>query len=143
MDEIYLWVKVFHLVFVVAWMAGMLYLPRLFAYHATLLATNQPAEIFKVMERRLLKVIINPAMLLTWVLGFTLVWLGQHWHESWIYVKLALVMGLQLMHIFCIRWQRDFAHDRNRHNPRFYKLVNEIPTLLLIGIVICAVFKFS
>ena len=143
MEGIYLWVKVFHLVCVVAWMAGMLYLPRLFAYHATLLATNQPAEIFKVMERRLLKVIINPAMILTWVLGFTLVWLGQHCHESWIYVKLALVMVLQLMHIFCIRWQRDFAHDRTRHNPRFYTLVNQVPTLLLFGIVIGAVSKLS
>jgi len=142
MENIYLWTKVLHLVFVIAWMAGLLYLPRLFIYHATLLESSKDAEIFKIMERRLLKIIINPAMILTWIFGIALVWQGDHWSSAWIHLKILFVIILQIFHILCLRWQRNFANNKNNHSVKFYRMINEIPTILLIGIIICAVFKF-
>jgi putative membrane protein len=135
------WVKALHVISVIAWMAGMLYLPRLFVYHCDADPGSKQSETFKVMEWRLLKLIINPAMALTWLLGLTLVWLGG-WHTApWMWAKFALVIAMSAMHGFFVRWVKDFAHDRNAHSQKFYRLTNEIPTVLLIVIVILVVVK--
>jgi protoporphyrinogen IX oxidase len=138
---LYLWLKAFHIIAVIAWMAGMLYLPRLFVYHAAVEAGSGQSETFKVMEWRLLKLIINPAMIATWVLGLLLVWLGGWYTSGWLHAKLALVIAMSVVHGFFVRWVKDFAADRNTHSQKFYRIINEIPTGLLIIIVILVVIK--
>jgi putative membrane protein len=138
---VYLWIKAFHVIAVIAWMAGMLYLPRLFVYHCAAPPGSPQSETFKLMERRLLKAIINPAMIAAWALGLWLAWEGGWFRSGWLHAKLALVLVLSGLHGLLVRWVRDFAHDRNRHSARFYRLVNEIPTLLMIGIVILVIVK--
>ncbi len=142
----YAWVKAFHVVAVIAWMAGMLYLPRLFVYHCAAPAGSPQSETFKVMERRLLRAIINPAMVMTWALGLWLVWQGPDsrygWLTApWLQAKLALVLALSALHGLFTRWVAAFAADRNRHSQKFYRILNEVPTLLMILIVILAVVK--
>jgi putative membrane protein len=137
----YVWLKAFHVIAVISWMAGMLYLPRLFVYHCEAEVGSKQSETFKVMERKLLRVIINPAMILTWVLGLTLVWLGG-WHMSgWMHAKLALVLVLSGLHGWLVRLWRDFEADRNTRSQRFYRIVNEVPAVLMIGIVILVIVK--
>ncbi len=140
--QVYEWIKALHIIAVISWMAGMLYLPRLFVYHCEAEAGSRQSETFKVMERRLLKAIINPAMIVTWLAGLYLAWAG-HWlfMSWWIYGKLVLVLVLSGVHGFFVRWVRDFAADRNQHSQKFYRLINEIPTVLMIGIVILVVVK--
>jgi protoporphyrinogen IX oxidase len=141
MTTIYLWLKAFHVIAVIAWMAGMLYLPRLFVYHCTAEKGSVQSETFKVMERRLLRGIINPAMIATWALGLTLAWTG-HWFDSgWLQAKLALVLLLSALHGLFARWVKAFAADANLHSRRFYRLINEVPTIIMIGIVILVVVK--
>jgi putative membrane protein len=135
------WLLSLHIVAFVAWMAGMLYLPRLFVYHAGAAAGSELSETFKVMERRLLRMIVNPAMIATWILGLTMATWGHHWGEGWLHAKLALLIAMQIAHAMLSRWRRQFAQDRNSHPARFYRAVNEIPTLLLIGIVILATVR--
>ncbi|HKH96791.1 MAG TPA: protoporphyrinogen oxidase HemJ [Beijerinckiaceae bacterium] len=137
----YLWIKAFHVIAVIAWMAGMLYLPRLFVYHCDAEKGSVQSETFKVMERRLLKAIINPAMIVAWVLGLYLAWDGGWFRSGWLHGKLALVLGLSAVHGLYARWVRDFAADRNTRPARFYRVWNEAPTLLLIGIVILVIVK--
>ncbi len=141
MTALYPWIKAGHIIAVVAWMAGMLYLPRLYVYHAVAELGSAQSETFKVMERRLLRGIINPGMLAAWLFGLLLIWQGGWWGAGWLYGKLILVLGMQLFHAGLARWRRDFAADANRHSQRFYRVVNEVPTLLLIGIVILVVVK--
>src|SRR5215510_2555238 len=95
---LYDWLKALHIIAVIAWMAGMLYLPRLFVYHARAAKGSELSETFKVMERRLLRGIINPAMIAAWILGLLLAWQGDHWREGWLHAKLALLVGMQLIH---------------------------------------------
>ena len=143
MAEWYPWIKALHIIAVIAWMAGMLYLPRLFVYHCAAPPGSVQSETFKVMERRLLRAIINPAMLAAWAFGGVLLY-SQHpaiWAQGWIWVKLGLLLGMQLAHALYARWRRYFAEDRNPHPARVYRIANEVPTLLLIGIVILAVVK--
>ena len=121
----YLWLKALHIIAVIAWMAGMLYLPRLFVYHCDAEPGSRQSETFKVMERRLLKAIINPAMIAAWALGLWLAWIGPDarygWFAAhWLWGKLALVLVMSGMHGLFVRWVRDFAQDRNRHNQKFY-----------------------
>ena len=142
----YEWVKAFHIIAVIAWVAGMLYLPRLFVYHCVAEKGSVQSETFKIMERRLLRIIINPAMIATWLLGLWLAWHGPDshygWFESgWLEAKLAFVVALSALQGFAARWVQDFAADRNRHSQRFYRLINEIPTILMAAIVILAVVK--
>jgi putative membrane protein len=138
---LYLWIKAFHIIAVIAWMAGMLYLPRLFVYHSTAPKGSPQSETFKVMERRLLKGIINPAMIAVWVLGFTLVWLGD-WHKAhWFQAKFVLVIGLSALHGMFVRYWRAFAEDRNQHSARYFRIINEVVTLLMVAIVILAAVK--
>jgi putative membrane protein len=140
-NMLYLWLKAFHIIAVIAWMAGMLYLPRLFVYHAAVEPRSGQSETFKLMEWRLLKLIINPAMIATWVLGLLLVWLGGWYTSGWLHAKLALVIALSVVHGFFVRWVKDFANDRNTRSPKFYRVINEVPTVLLIIIVILVVIK--
>jgi len=143
---LYEWIKAFHIIAVIAWMAGMLYLPRLFVYHCGAEKGSVQSETFKVMERRLLRVIINPAMIATWVLGLWLAWEGPDsrygWFASgWFHGKLVLVIALSAVHGMLARWTKEFAADSNRHSAVFYRIINEVPTMLMIGIVILAVVK--
>jgi len=142
----YDWIKAFHIIAVIAWMAGMLYLPRLFVYHCAAEQGSVQSETFKVMERRLLRGIINPAMIATWVFGLWLAWLGPDSHygwfaSGWLQVKIVLVLTLSAVHGLLARWRTDFAADRNRHSQRFYRTINEVPTVLLILIVLLVVLK--
>jgi putative membrane protein len=136
-----LWVKALHIISVIAWMAGMLYLPRLFVYHAEAPTGSEPAETFKVMERRLLKGIVNPAMILVFLTGFTLVYLTGDWRDGWWQAKFVLVLGLAGLHGFFGRCVRGFAEDHNERSARFYRILNEAPTILMILIVVLAVVK--
>jgi putative membrane protein len=124
-------------------MAGLLYLPRLFVYHASAAPGSDTAETFKVMERRLLNGIMHPALVMTYTFGILLALTPGvvDWHAGWIHGKLALVVALTAMHYACMRWQHAFAAGRNRHPARFYRMINEIPTLILIAIVILVVVK--
>ena len=137
----YLWFKALHIIAIIAWMAGMLYLPRLFVYHCSAPAGSPQSETFKVMERRLLYAIINPAMVVSWVVGLWLAYDGGFLRSGWFHGKLALVLALSATHGMMVRWVRDFAHDENRHTEKFYRIINEVPTLLMIGIVLLVVLK--
>jgi putative membrane protein len=137
----YLWLKAFHIIAVISWMAGMLYLPRLFVYHCAVAPGSEQSVTFKVMEHRLLRYIMNPAMVATWVLGLWLAWSGGWFAAGWLHGKLALVMLLSAMHGLFARWVKDFAAGRNTRSQKFYRIANEIPTILMIVIVILAVVK--
>ncbi|HWK46862.1 MAG TPA: protoporphyrinogen oxidase HemJ [Stellaceae bacterium] len=139
----YPWLKALHIISVIAWMAGMLYLPRLFVYHAEAAPGSALSETFKIMERKLLRLIMRPAMLATLLFGVLLVGvpgLVDH-QQAWLPVKLLLVAGLLAAHGMMARWTRAFAEDANKHPARFFRLVNEVPTVLMIGIVFLVVVK--
>ncbi|MEZ5763117.1 MAG: protoporphyrinogen oxidase HemJ [Xanthobacteraceae bacterium] len=137
----YEWIKAFHIIAVISWMAGMLYLPRLFVYHCEAEIGSKQSETFKVMERRLLKAIINPAMVVTWILGLTLVWLGNWYLSPWMHAKFALVIILSGLHGILVRRWREFADDRNTRSQKYYRIINEVPAVLMVGIVILVVVK--
>jgi putative membrane protein len=139
----YLWIKALHIIAVIAWMAGMLYLPRLFVYHAEAAPTSPEAAKFKVMERRLLHAIMNPAMIATWLLGLMLAFTPASggFDQGWLQAKLGLVIGMSALHGFFSRCQRDFANDTNRYSQRFYQVYNEIPAVLMVFIVILVVVR--
>jgi len=140
---LYPWTKAFHVIAVIAWMAGTFYLPRLYVYHCELRPGSDESERFKVMERRLLKQINNPAMIATWVLGMLLVLTPGiiDWSAGWWHVKLATVILLSGFHGALSRWRRDFLEDRNTRPQRFYRIANEIPTLLVIVIVVMVIVR--
>jgi protoporphyrinogen IX oxidase len=136
-----LWVKAMHVIAVIAWMAALLYLPRLFVYHADSVAGSDKSETFKVMERRLFYGIATPAMLGAWVFGAWLVWLARAWEENWFLAKFVCVIALTLYQMLLRGWMRDFAGDRNRRSARFFRIANEVPTVLLVAIVILVIVK--
>lgn len=137
----YEWVRAFHIIAVIAWMAGMLYLPRLYVYHSEAEPGSKQSETFKIMERRLLRAIINPAMAVTWILGLMLAAHLHVWDQTWFHVKLALVIIMSGLHGSFSRWRKDFERDENRHSARFYRIMNEVPTVLMIAIVIVVVVR--
>lgn len=141
--EHYLWIMALHVISVIAWMAGLLYLPRLFVYHVDAPAGSAQSETFKIMERRLLRGIMNPSMVATYVFGTLLASTPGivDWSSGWIYVKLALVAGLTAMHHGCITWRKAFAEDRNRRPARYYRAMNEVPALMMVVIVIMVIVK--
>jgi putative membrane protein len=134
-------VKVAHIVSLIAWMAGMLYLPRLFVYHADAERGSPTSETFKVMERRLLKAIMTPAMGATWLFGLVLAWSGGFFTAPWLHAKLASVILLSAMHGYLSRAVKDFAADRNARSAKFYRILNEVPTVLLVIIVLLVILK--
>jgi protoporphyrinogen IX oxidase len=136
-----LWIKALHVLAIISWMAGMLYLPRLFVYHCGAEIGSVQSETFKVMERRLLVAITNPAMIVAWVTGLWLAWTAGYFRDGWLHGKLLLVVLLSGVHGMLSRYVRDFAADRNRRSHKFYRVINEIPTLLMIGIVILVIVK--
>ncbi len=139
---LYLWIQALHVIAIIAWMAGLFYLPRLYVYHATEPAGSPTAETFKVMERKLLRIIMNPAMIASWGLGIWLLVLQPGWlQDGWLHGKLLLVVLLTALHMVLAYWRRVFAEDRNTRSHRFYRWVNEVPTVLLIAIVILVVVK--
>lgn len=140
-DAAYLWIKAFHVIAIIAWMAGMLYLPRLFVYHADVPVGSPQSETFKVMEARLLNIITTPAMVVAWVLGLWLAWRSGFWSAPWLHAKLALVLALSGLHGYLSAATRAFREDRNTKPARHWRIVNEIPTVLMIGIVILVIVK--
>lgn len=137
----YSWIRAAHIIAVITWMAGMLYLPRLFVYHCETPPGSEGSERFKVMERRLLKGIVNPSMIAVWILGLTLAWVGGLYGQTWFHLKLLLVLALSGIHGFLVGCWRDFANDRNRRTARFYRIINEVPAVMMVLIVILAVVK--
>ena len=137
----YIWLKAFHIVAVIAWMAGLLYLPRLFVYHSEVPVGSPQSETFKIMERRLLRAIINPAMTAAWIFGLWMAWEGDLWSQHWFHAKLTLVILMSTLHGFLSRWRRDFEKDANTRSAKFYRVMNEVPTLILIVIVIMVIVR--
>jgi len=138
---LYLWIKALHVIAIIAWMAGMLYLPRLFVYHCDAPKGSIQSETFKIMERRLLKAIINPAMIVAWVLGLYLIWDGGWYTSGWLHAKVLLVLILSGLHGVYVRRLKEFAADKNTRPARYYRILNEVPTVLMIGIVILVIVK--
>ncbi len=136
-----LWLKALHIMAVIAWLAGLFYLPRLFAYHADAKPGSEMSETFKTMEYRLLRIIMNPAMMLVWITGPWLAWLQGVYLEGWFLAKFALVVVLTGFQHALGLWRKAFAADRNTRPARFYRIANEVPTLLMVGIVILVVVK--
>lgn len=140
-DAAYLWVKAIHVVAIIAWMAGMLYLPRLFIYHTAAEPGSPQSETFKVMEQRLLRIIMNPAMIIAWALGLWLAWSGGWLTAPWFLAKLACVIALSAAHGHFSAATRQFAADKREKTARYWRYMNEVPTLLLIAIVIFVIVK--
>lgn len=139
--DAYLWLRFLHIISFVAWMAGLFYLPRLFVYHTQKAAGSDAADTFVVMERKLLRIIMNPALIATLITGGLLIWLTDAWVQGWLHTKLLLVALLIGFHMALARWRKQFAAGENAHSERFYRIMNEAPTVLLIGIVFLAVFR--
>jgi putative membrane protein len=136
-----LWLKAIHIIAVISWMAGLLYLPRLFVYHCEAQAGSRQSETFKIMEHRLLRYIMNPAMGVVWITGPWLAWAqGMLW-DHWLWAKLVLVALLTAYHHALGYWRKDFYADRNLRAARFYRIANEVPTVLMMGIVVLVVVK--
>jgi len=140
-DTAYLWIKAIHVIAIISWMAGMLYLPRLFIYHCEAEKGSVQSETFKVMEGRLLRIIINPAMVISWVLGLWLAWTADFFSAHWFHAKLVLAIALSAVHGYFSMAVRAFAEDRNERPPRFWRIINEVPTILMILIVILVIVK--
>ena len=143
MSAAYPWLKALHIIAVITWMAGLLYLPRLFVYHAEAPAGSNRAATFAIMERRLMRGIMMPALVMAYLFGIALLATPGivDWGQGWIWTKLALVLLLTVFHGLLERWRRDFAAGRNAHRARFYRIVNELPTLAMVAIVILVVVK--
>ena len=138
---LYLWLKVLHIISVIAWMAAMFYLPRLFVYHAETTPGTPQSETFKVMERRLLKAIMTPAMISSWIFGLWVAHEGGFFSSGWLHAKLTLVLAMSGLHGYLARCVRQFAADANTRSSRHYRIVNEVPTVLMVLIVILVVIK--
>lgn len=145
MDDgtVYLVVKALHLLSLISWMAGMLYLPRLFVYHVDAEVGGVQSETFKVMERRLLKAIMTPAMLATWIFGIWLLSFGtvDMGSDIWFHIKLTLVIAMTVIHMMVAKWRKDFEADKNTRTARFYRIMNEVPAVLMVAIVLLVVIK--
>lgn len=138
--EQYLWIKAFHIISIIAWMAGMLYMPRLFVYHADAPTGSELSETFKIMERKLLRIIMNPAMIAAWVFGGLMLWANPGlFGQGWMHIKLTAVIIMTIIHHIYVRWWKAFLKDENRHEARYFRIWNEVPTVLMIVIVIMAV----
>jgi putative membrane protein len=139
---LYNWIKALHVISMIAWMAGLLYLPRLFVYHVQAQAGSIQSDTFKIMERRLLKAIMNPAMIASFVFGIWLIVLNPSLlSQGWLHAKLLLVLGMAGAHGAMGKWRKDFEADRNVRPQRFYRIANEVPTVLMIVVVILVIVR--
>lgn len=141
MDDLTLWLKAFHIMAVISWMAGLFYLPRLMVYHADCAIGSEQSETFKIMERRLLKAIMTPAMIVSWVLGLSVAYRYELFSDGWLHAKLVVVFLLSGFHGRLARHVRAFALDENKHSSRYFRIINEVPTLAMVAIVILVVMK--
>ena len=137
----YEWIKIAHIVSVISWMVGLLYLPRLMVYHCVAELGSEVSEIFKTMERRLLNGIMTPAMISSWIFGLILVYLSDFWLDNWFLVKLFFVILLSIFHMVAASWVSKFAKDQNSHNQQFFRIANEVPTIIMILVVIFVIIK--
>ena len=140
-SQMYEWIKAFHVIAVISWMAGMLYLPRLFVYHTAAKPGSEASETFKVMEKRLLHFIINPAMAVTWIAGIWMAWEIFRFQGGWLHAKLLLVVLMSGMHGYLSKATRLFAEDKNTKSAKHWRIVNEVPTVLMVLIVILVIVK--
>ena len=144
LSEYYLWLKAFHIIFVISWMAGMVYLPRLYVYHTQVTPGSEADETFKVMERRLLRIIMNPAMIIAFVTGILLIiatGAGAPGTGYWMHIKLVLVLGMGAVHGMLSSYRQAFERGENQKSEKFYRLLNEAPTVLMVAIVLLVVFQ--
>ncbi|WP_310621951.1 protoporphyrinogen oxidase HemJ [Flexibacterium corallicola] len=141
MWDAYSWAKSLHIISVISWMAGIFYLPRLFVYHSGAETGSQMSETFKVMERRLLKAIMNPAMMASWIFGLWTVYILDAYHDLWFILKVSLVICMTAYHMVLSGHVKRFAVDQNKKSERYFRIINEIPTLLMIAIVFIVIFK--
>ncbi len=143
MAEYYLLFKALHIISFISWLAGMLYLPRLYVYHTAADSGSEMDKTFQIMERRLLRYIINPAMIATFIFGGILAYISDAFAQGngWMHIKLVLVLILAGFHGMCARWRKAFIRGENRHSAKFYRIANEVPTLLMVAIVLLAVMK--
>ncbi len=141
MNNLYLWTKVLHILAIISWMAGMLYLPRLFVYHAEAPQDSPQARTFVAMERRLMRIVMLPALLLAWATGLMLAVQAGVLDAGWFHAKLALAIVLSALHGYFARLRKGLAEGKNGHDPRFFRIINEVPTVLMVGIVIFVVLK--
>lgn len=141
MNDLALWLRAFHIVAIVAWMAGLLYLPRLFVYHSQVAPGTEASDKFKTMERRLLRAITTPAMLASLFFGVSLGYVQGQWTEGWLHAKTMLVVALAVSHMVMARYVKAFANDQRPASETWFRWFNEAPTVLLIGIVFLVVFK--
>ena len=136
-----LWLKALHVMAVMAWMAGMFYLPRLFVYHVEAKPNSEMTKTFAVMEERLLRIIMRPALITVWITGLILVWQQGQYTFGWFHVKFALVLAMTALHGMMARWRKDLAAGTNTHDSRYFRIANEVPTVLMAGIVILVIVK--
>ncbi|WP_417320840.1 protoporphyrinogen oxidase HemJ [Emcibacter sp.] len=141
LQDYYEWFLVLHIISVISWMAGMFYLPRLFVYHCQVQTGSETSELFKVMERKLLRFIINPAMVASWIFGLALAFGMDRWSEPWFHAKFLLVLLMSGFHGFLSRWRKQFERDENSHTEGFYRKMNEVPTVLMILIVFLVIMR--
>ena len=143
-DSLYHWIKAFHIIAVVAWMCGMLYLPRLFVYHSQVKAGSEASEIFKVMERKLMRLIINPAMIAAWIFGLWLIYItkaGAPGDGYWMHAKLGFLVAMQIAHAMLSRYRKAFFRDERPKSEKYFRIFNEIPTVFMIAIILLVVIK--
>ncbi len=137
----YEWLLIAHIISVISWMVGLLYLPRLMVYHSVAIGKAEPSETFKIMERRLLKGIMTPAMISSWIFGLSLAYYSNLWADVWLMVKMTLVIFLSAYHMVAAGWVRKFANDENTHSQKYFRVANEAPTVIMIVVVILVVIK--
>lgn len=135
------WVLVLHIISVISWMAGLLYLPRLFIYHVEAKRGSELSETFKTMERRLFRAIMMPALIASWIFGLWLAYITEAFSEVWFHCKLLLVILMSVAHMAMARWRKDFERDNNVRSAKYFRIANEVPTLLMIAIVVLVVVK--
>ncbi|GJM03413.1 MAG: membrane protein [Rhodomicrobium sp.] len=136
-----LWFKALHIISIIAWMAGLLYLPRLYVYHAGAKTGSELSETLKVMERRLLRFIMNPAMIAAWIFGLLTAYFQGQFSDAWLHGKLLFVVALSVVHMMLARYRREFEADQRQRSAKFFRVINEVPTVLMIVIVFLVVLK--
>ena len=142
MEDYFLWYKTLHVIAVISWMAAILYMPRLFAYHTKVAINSEADKLFQLMEYRLLKIIMTPAMICTYIFGLLMAYIyGLEALGVWFHIKMLAVLGLTIFHGLLAKWRKDFANGKNENSERFYKLINEVPTLFMIISVAMVIVK--
>lgn len=142
MEEYFLWYKTIHIISVISWMAAMLYMPRLFAYHTRAKRGSEMDETFQIMEKRLLRIIMNPAMVSTYIFGTLTAYVyGLLALDIWFHLKMLAVLGLTILHMLFAKWRKDFEKGENKHSEKFYKIINEVPAVLMIIAVTLVIIK--